>query len=325
MSAIGPRIGVAVLNWNGRDDSIACLESLIAADPGPDRTVVVDNGSTDDSVVAISAWIGQHGAFRAQLIVSQENRGFAAGNNVALTRLAADDRITHFLLLNNDATVDRSFFADLRQALAEVPDAGVLGVTIFDASPRGKGRVWYAGGVVDRLRVLGRHRYDVPHDGRPVPVEFVTGCAMLISREALARVGPLPECYFIYFEDLEYCVRASAAGLRVLYAPRPVVHHAITGTVRAATAARVERRFAKSRALFARRNLRGATRATAIAYLVATGLARAVLRTLRGRPVRAWAAFRGTLDGLLSVQSQRNAGRGSASPGEGAGERVIVE
>src|SRR2546427_51044 len=48
VSAIGPRIGVAVLNWNGRDDSIACLESLIAADPGPDRTVVVDNGSTDD-------------------------------------------------------------------------------------------------------------------------------------------------------------------------------------------------------------------------------------------------------------------------------------
>ena len=299
MSAIGVMIGVAVVNWNGQEDTVACLESLTAASPGPERTVVVDNGSSDHSETVIAAWMRQHASSPAELIVLEENRGFAGGNNVALARLAADDRLTHFLLLNNDATVDGAFFANVRQALAEAPDAGLLGVTIYDASPRGNGRVWYAGGVVDRLRALGRHRYEIPADRRPLPVEFVTGCAMLISREALARIGPLPECYFIYFEDVEYCVRASAAGLAVVYAPRPVVHHAITGTVRAATAARVERRFAHSRALFARRNLRGATRATAIAYLLATGLARAVLRTLRGRPVRAWAAFRGTLDGLF--------------------------
>ena len=302
MTGAEARIGVAVINWNGLADTLACLESLRAAAPRPEHTVVVDNGSTDNSAGAIKSWIQQHPELVCQLVLLPSNRGFAGGNNVALERLAADDELTHFLLLNNDATVAPAFFADLRQALTQAPDAGVLGVTIYDASPRGRGRVWYAGGFVERWRALGRHRYDVPRDGKVVPVEFVTGCAMLISRGALARLGPLPECYFIYFEDAEYCVRAVAAGLPVLYAPTPVVHHAITGTVRVATAARVERRFAHSRALFARRNLRGATRIGAIAYLLATGLGRAVLRTVRGRPVRAWAAFRGTLDGLLSVQ-----------------------
>ena len=110
-------IGVAVLNWNGRADTLACLESLARAQPGPETTVVVDNGSTDDSVTAIGNWIRSRAPGTIELLASSENRGFAAGNNIALARLAADRRLTHFLLLNNDATVDRSFFADLRHAL----------------------------------------------------------------------------------------------------------------------------------------------------------------------------------------------------------------
>ncbi len=318
-------IGVAVVNWNGRADTIACLQSLARAEPGPESTVVVDNGSTDDSVTAIGDWVRRQAASTIELVSSPDNGGFAAGNNIALARLASNHRLTHFLLLNNDTTVDRSFFADLRRALVQTPRAGLVGVTIYHATPTGAGGVWYAGGVVDRLRVVGRHRSVVPAGDRPVAVEFVTGCAMLISRAALERLGPLPECYFIYFEDVEYCVRARAAGLQVLYAPRPVVYHAVTGTVRAATPARVERRFAHSRALFARRNLRGLTRMTAISYLLATGLARAVLRTLRGRPVRAWAEFRGTLDGLLAVEGQRSAGSAGPRPSEGTVQRVIVK
>lgn len=302
MSHSPVRVGVAVINWNGLADTIACLESLRAAESRPERTVVVDNGSTDNSAAAIEAWMREHPELRCELIATATNRGFAGGNNVALACLAGDEGLTHFLLLNNDATVSSSFFGELRQALTQVPDAGVLGVTIYDSSPKGNGRVWYAGGFVQRWRALGRHCDDVPRDGKVVPVEFVTGCAMLISRAALGRLGPLPECYFIYFEDAEYCLRARAAGLSVLYAPKPVVHHAIGGSLRAATAARVDRRYAHSRALFARRNLRGATRVVAVAYLLAAGLGHAVLRTVRGRPMRAWAAFRGTLDGLLSVQ-----------------------
>jgi GT2 family glycosyltransferase len=315
-------IGVAIVNWNGGEDTVACLESLISADPRPARVVVVDNASTDGSGQAIAAWIGRHADSGFVVLTSDTNRGFAGANNLALASLASDGSLTHFFLLNNDATADTHCFAEVERALAEAPAAGILGVTIYETGSAR--RPWYAGGSVLQLRALGRHHYEVPRDGSVVPTEFVTGCAMLISRRAWDVLGPLPECYFVYFEDTEYCVRARAAGLEVVYAPRPVVYHLVAGTVgRGAVAAGLgEYRFAKARALFARRNLRGGTRWSALTYLVVTGFARAVLRTIRGRPIRAWTAFRGTLAGLLAVEGQSELGHARAA--ERAGERVGV-
>src|SRR2546425_9757739 len=98
-------IGVVILNWNGHVDTIACLESLATADPGPARVVVVDNASTDDSVAALTAWAGKPSMPPPTIVRSERNRGFAGGNNLGLVLLARDREITHFLLLNNDATV----------------------------------------------------------------------------------------------------------------------------------------------------------------------------------------------------------------------------
>ena len=128
----------------------------------------------------------------------------------------------------------------------------------------------------------------------------------------------------MYFEDTEYCVRAAAAGLGVGYAPRPVVHHRVASTAERGVVARAlaEYRFAKSRALFARRNLRGALRWVAVGYLLAMGFPKSVLRTIRGRPVRAWMAFRGTLAGLLAVEGQRD--WLPSNGGQGGDERPVV-
>ncbi len=302
-------IGVAVVNWNGRDDTLACLESLLAADPRPARVVVVDNASSDGSAAAISDWIRSHGVAGFDVFAAGSNVGFAAACNLALDRLGAVPDLKHFFLLNNDATVDPRCFAEIEAASSGAPATGILGVTILEAGSR---RPWYAGGRVARWRAFGRNLRKVPRDGRPlVPTEYVSGCAMLISRTAWLALGPLPECYFMYFEDAEYCLRAAAAGLAVAYAPRAVVNHRVAGTVeRGAVAwALGEYRFARSRALFARRNLRGAVRWSALAYLVVVGFAKAALRTLRGRPARAWTAYRGTWAGLLAVEGQGQAGR----------------
>jgi GT2 family glycosyltransferase len=317
-------VGVAVVNLNARDDTLACLESLVAADPRPARVVVVDNASTDDSARAVGDWIAYHAGAGFELLAADSNRGFAGANNLALARLADDPALGHFFLLNNDARVDPRCFAEIRLALAEQPAVGVLGTTIY--APGAPNRVWYAGGSIRKWTALGRHHDLVPQGGPGVvPTEFVSGCAMLIARPVWQALGPLPECYFIYFEDAEYSLRAAAAGYQVGYAPRPVVWHLIAGAVRrgAVGAATTEYRFAKSRMLFARRNLRGAHRRVAIGYLVVVGLSKALLRTLRGRPVRAWTAFRGTVDGLLSVEGQAHAAPSTSR--ERAGEQVVAD
>lgn len=289
-------IGVVVINWNGLTDTLACLESLIAAAPVPARIVVVDNGSTDGSLNALRDWQGDESA--VTILASSTNRGFSGANNLGVEHLCADPAIGHVLLLNNDATVDPGFFREMARALEAAPDAAIVGATIYvTARP---GEVWYAGGRFLPLRSLVRHGQTVPREGTPVPTEFVTGCAMLISRRAWETLGPLPECYFIYFEDAEYSWRAHAAGLPVLYAPRAVVHHAVGGAVRRQWAdprrVYVETR---NRGLFVRRNFRGWMRWGALAYLVVTKPGRALVETLRGRPAVGWAFFRGMLEGLM--------------------------
>ena len=126
-------IGVPVFNWNGRDDTLACLESLLAADPRPACVVVVDNASSDGSAGAISDWIRSHGASGFGLVAAGSNLGFAAGCNLALDRLGAVPDLRHFFLLNNDATADPHCFAELELALSGAPATGILGVTILEA------------------------------------------------------------------------------------------------------------------------------------------------------------------------------------------------
>jgi GT2 family glycosyltransferase len=297
------RIGVVVVNWNGLADTLACLESLVAATPGPTRIVVVDNGSTDGSLQALRAWQaarrGQGAGPAVTILASSTNRGFSGANNIGLEHLGADPAIGHFLLLNNDATVDPGFFAAMARALAAAPDAAIMGATIYvTARP---GEVWYAGGRFLRLRSRVEHQRTVPRDATPLPTEFVTGCALLISRRAWETLGPLPQCYFMYFEDAEYSWRAHTAGLSVLYAPRAVVYHAVGASVaRGWPHPRVVQLETRNRNLFVRRNFRGWTRWSALAYLVLSKPGRAIVEVLRGRPALGWAYFRGTIEGLLA-------------------------
>lgn len=314
-------IGVVIVNWNGQRDTIACLESLSAASPGPARVVVVDNASTDGSVEALTRWARLRPEPRPTVLRAETNRGFAGGNNLGLAHLAEDRTITHFLLLNNDAAVDPAFFAEVAAALAHAPDAALLGATVYEGTTRD--RVWYAGGRLPRARALTTHGALVPESTVVTPTEFVTGCAMLISREAWEALGPLPECYFMYFEDTEYSLRARAAGLPVVYAPRAVVQHACGGTVRRLVPRpQNEYWFSRARGVFVRRNLRGWVRWGALAYLTLARPARAALHLLRGRPGLAWAVLRGTVAGLLAIDGQAHSA--DARAGQREGDGVVV-
>jgi GT2 family glycosyltransferase len=311
-------LGVVVLNWNGATDTIACLDSLWNADPRPARVVIVENHSADDSLVRLEAHSAARGipttsvtgAAAADIadvsslewltiVVLCEHRGFAGGNNVGLRLLARCDDVTHFLLLNNDTEVAPDYFAHMTDAVAAAPDAGLLSGTIYHWEPRD--RVWWAGGRSVGWRALVLHDDQVPHSATPVATEFITGCALVISRRALDRVGLLAECYFpIYVEDAEYSYRARRLGLPVLYAPLPVVYHKIGATAgRANESAGATYLDIKHRAFYVRRNFTGAERVMALAYIAATKPARAVKDVLRGRPDLARAVLRGTVHGLF--------------------------
>lgn len=307
-----PVFAAVVVNWNGAADTISCLESLWRAEPRPGRVVLVDNASTDKSVDEINAWARRtavettqmtatatiHSGAWLTLIVADANRGFAGGNNIGLEYLRRANDATHLLLLNNDATVAGDFFAELARALHTRPEAGLLTGTIYEEPARDK--VWYAGGREIRSRALVSHLFEVPSGSTPVETEFVSGCVMLISRQAIERIGLLAECYFpLYMEDAEYSLRAREAGLPVLYAPAAKAYHKVGATVGKADASPlITRAQVRHRVMYVRRNFPLLQRVVALSYLAVTKPGKAVMETLAGRPRFGWAVLRGAIEGF---------------------------
>lgn len=299
-----------------------CVETLEAADPAPDHVVVVDNGSADDSVGRLEAWADEHWIWRMSggtsgesrspneapwLVIARAgaNRGFAGGNNVGIRYLQQRTAVSHILLLNNDATIAPDFFAEIARAIGHYANAGLLTGTIFHDPDRE--RVWYAGGVEYPMRALMQHRHDVPDSSEPKPTEFISGCAMVISRDLIERIGPLAECYFpAYWEDGEYSFRAREAGFPVLYVPRATVYHKVGSTLKAADMSlTLDHCKNRLRVFYVRRNYHGLKKGAALGYLAVTKPGRALLETLKGRPRSGWAILSGTIAGFVSPEAKR--------------------
>ncbi|MFI5239372.1 MAG: glycosyltransferase family 2 protein [Gemmatimonadales bacterium] len=309
-----PVFGVILLNWNGYDDTAATLVSLASANPRPAYVVVVDNGSQDDSATRLSMWGSAHDvttetlgitnlhdfapATWLRIVLAARNLGFAGGNNVGMAHLAMDTAVTHFLLLNNDALVAPDYFAQLAIALRVAPDSGILGCTIFHYPDTD--RVWFAGGYEDRLRGVALHSYEIPDTAAPFATEWVTGCAMLISRVLYNTIGGLGECFYpIYCEDCDFSLRARAAGASVLIAPRAHVYHKVGGTVGTGDVVpNVAYWQTRHRVFCVRRNYSTGERVVAITYLCIAKPLRAAAYALQGRREMGGAILRGLARGL---------------------------
>ena len=219
-----PSVGIIILNWNGRGDTLACIESLSRLDYPACRTAMVDNGSTDGSVAAVATRFPE-----VTLIENGRNLGYAGGNNVGL-RWAMAEGLDYALLLNNDTEVAPDLLRRLVTAAEADTNCGAVGPTIYYwASPE---RIWSAGGQVNwrngSTRMMHLNEADTGQLGpSPWRADFVTGCALLIKRTALERVGLLDERFFAYYEETEWCARAGREGLSILQVPEAHLWHKI--------------------------------------------------------------------------------------------------
>lgn len=224
MPGAAPAIAAIVVNWNRREDTLRCLASLIETDYPALTIFLVDNASTDGSCEAVRL-----GFPSVRLLESKTNLGFAEGNNVAL-RQALNEGFPFVLLLNNDATIAPEAIHLLLQPLLHDPQVGLSGPAIcYTDEPD---RIWSAGGAIDwrqgsaKSPWLDRSLLSLPK--QPFAVDHLSGCAMLIRSEAIARAGLLDSRFFMYYEETEWCVRFARHGYRLLVVPTARVWHAIS-------------------------------------------------------------------------------------------------
>ena len=216
-----PSVAVIVLNWNGTEDTLECLSSLMLLDYPRCEIVVVDNGSRISPRQVIAEQFPT-----VTYIETGDNLGYAGGNNVGIRHALAAGH-DYVFVLNNDTVVEPDV---LRRAVAVAdsdPAIGVLGVKIiaWDAPERiwvAYGQVTYRHGLV---RLIGYYGQDDGAFDTQRDVEWVPGTAMLFSRRALETVGLFDEEFFAYHEDVDWCTLAREQGFRVVFAPEPRIYH----------------------------------------------------------------------------------------------------
>jgi GT2 family glycosyltransferase len=261
------------------------------------RTLVVDNASTDGSPERVrEAFPG------VELLVLAENRRFAGGNNEGLRR-ALDGGADAVMLLNNDVVADPKLIEKLLAALDEQPQAGAAAPLIYFAPPTD--RIWYGGGHCRPWLAHSSHRGLRTRDhGQYRSIEdtgYLTGCCLLATAEAWRKVGLLDERYFIYAEDADWCLRARAAGFRLLFVPTARLWHRVSASSANATgegamnAWKVYQRLRANVTLWAR-HTHGLARITWLPALLAQQMALAAWLLARGHVAAALAVPRALAD-----------------------------
>lgn len=221
-------ISIILINYNGYKDTIECISSLKKIKYNNYRIIIVDNCSTDNSIDKLNNYID--GNEKIILIRNTENNGFAGGNNIGIKH-AMQLGTDYVLLLNNDTEVEENFICELIKPFEEYDNVGITTSKMMYYSE--KNRVWFGGGHMDWTRFRGEHEnYKLIDDFNDNirEITFATGCCMLIKNEVIKNVGLLPEEYFMYFEDLDYCLKVQENSYRIIYNPNSVIYHKVSSS-----------------------------------------------------------------------------------------------
>jgi len=226
MSKIRPKVGIILLNWNGWKDTTECIKSFKEVSYPNFQIIVVDNGSTDDSVQKLSKV-----KYPIKLIKTGKNLGFAGGNNVGVCH-ALEIGCEYVMLLNNDTTVDKKFLDVFVKYAEENPKVGALtGKIYYFYDPN---RFWFAGAEKGKLGEMPGHRgYNEQDNGqynRVTETALVSGCLFFARAKALKEVGLLDDNFFWSYEDADWTDRFKKADFECRYIPRAIIWHKVSSS-----------------------------------------------------------------------------------------------
>ncbi len=213
------KVSIIILNWNGIKDTLECLRSVYKLDYSNFEVIVVDNGSTDNSVQLIRS------SFPKVIIIENKaNLGYAGGNNTGM-RYAMDTDAKFFWLLNNDTVVEPDSLSELILAAGKSPRCGLLSPVIyFYDEPEA---VQFCGSILDWSKRDFIHFRDVMSLKNNIITNDLVlwGTALLVSRQVVMSAGYLNEDYFSYHEDIEYSVRAINSGYTNMVVSAARIYH----------------------------------------------------------------------------------------------------
>jgi len=189
-----PKVFIIVLHYKNWKDTKGCLKSLKKIDYDNFKVLVVDN--------------------------DKENRGFAGGNNIGIKK-ALKEKVDYVLLLNNDTVVEPIFLKELVKIGESNEKNGILGPI---------------GGKINWLYTKGKHINNLKlkiKNLKLIETDYISGVCMLVKRSVIEKIGLMPEDYFLYFEDVDWCLRARKIGYKCVLVPKAKIWHKVSSSAKA--------------------------------------------------------------------------------------------
>ena len=222
-----PHIKILILNWNGKHLLKPCLESVSAIDYPNYSAMVIDNGSTDNSVKMV-----RENYSEVELLELESNNGYAGGYNRCFTQLK-NDYSEFILLLNNDTEVDPNILSSFIQAKEMYGDNNLYGGKIFYQNT--PNLIWHAGGNVNlkwgHVSHRGLRKPDSEQFSIPCETDYVTGCCLFTSMEVINQLNGFDEQFNMYGEDVDLCLRAKEEDINCYYWPHAKLWHHVSASL----------------------------------------------------------------------------------------------
>jgi len=233
---------ISLLNFNGKKNTLDCLESLVNIRKDNLRVsiVIVDNASKEEFDLKSRVFKNMSPV----VIRNNKNLGFSGGHNVSI-KYSLENEADYVLILNNDTYVDKDFLTELLKTADKDKSIGILVPKIYFApgsefhkdrySKEEIGKVlWYAGGEINWENVIGCNRgvdeVDREQYDKVEETELATGCCMLIKKDVFERIGVFDDKYFLYYEDSDLSIRAKNKGFKIVYVPKSIIWHKNAGS-----------------------------------------------------------------------------------------------
>ena len=219
------KVSIIVLNWNGKKDTLECLESIRKIDYQNFNVIVVDNGSRDDSVKAIKKEFPD-----ADVLEARCNLGYAGGNNLGM-RYAIKNGADYILLLNNDIIVDAQLLKNFIRATYHDSKWAILSAKIYYYShPR---KIWYAGARrINKTANFVHIGIGCIDNGKDfstlIETDYACGCALFLRTSILNKIGLFDERFFLTYEETDLSYRAKTLGYKIFMVPEAKVWHKIS-------------------------------------------------------------------------------------------------
>jgi len=300
-----PFVEILMLNWNGRENTLECLHSVIKTDYGKFHITVIDNDSKDGSIEAISNQFPD-----VNVIRNPRNLGYAEGYNVGL-RYALAKGADYTLVMNNDTLLDPGAVSALVDVAESDDKIGIVSGKVYYYDCRNVfqsvGLEWSRAQAEGRLIGLGEG--DIGQYDEIAEREYVDDVFMLVRRSVIETTGGYNKNFFLYFEETDWNARVRSAGFRIMYTPHAKIWHKGMSSTGGNLNPKYYYYFTRNRILFTKRNYPGFEFLRFLLKQFSWEIPRTTFRFARRRELRNLSGYsRGWVSGLAWLVSDGNWG-----------------